>query len=188
MIDIRHPRCPGAEGTCTQKGNRKYRGYCTHCFSHMFPNDPLTFQIRRKTKEIAVRDYINATFEGLFTHDKPMETGHCDCTVRRRIDHRTVIEGTIIAIETDENQHKSYDAMDEETRYDDLYMAFSGKWIFIRFNPDAYISKDRTRKNPEIATRLQVLGDEITKQIDRAKKGKNSEMVERIYLFYDGFD
>jgi hypothetical protein len=26
--------------------------------------------------------------------------------------------------------------LDEEIRYDDLYMIHSGKWIFIRFNPD----------------------------------------------------
>ena len=32
----------------------------------------------------------------------------------------------MVAIATDENQHKSYNKMDEETRYNDLFMAFSG--------------------------------------------------------------
>jgi hypothetical protein len=36
-------------------------------------------------------------------------------------------------VETDENAHNE---KDEEIRYDDLYMVHSGKWIFIRFNPD----------------------------------------------------
>ena len=187
MIDVVHKPCKGADGTCIQRGNPKYRGYCTHCFSNMFPKDPLTFQIRKKSKENTVRDFINETFDG-FQHDQVMSTGHCDCTVRRRIDHRKIIGNTILAIETDENQHKSYDAMGEETRYDDLYMAFSGKWVYIRFNPDSYIQKSGKKANPQISTRLKVLSEEINRQIARIERGENTDMVERVYLFYDGFN
>jgi len=91
----------------------------------------------------------------------------------------------MLAIETDENQHKSYNKMDEEARDNDLFMAFSGKWIYIRFNPDKYISKTGKRKNPSIATRLEQLKLEIKKQIARAEKGENDELVERIYMYYD---
>ena len=94
----------------------------------------------------------------------------------------------MVAIETDENQHKSYNKMDEETRYNDLFMAFSGKWIYIRFNPDKYISKTEKRKNPAIATRLGKLKLEIEKQIGRAVKSENDELVERIYMYYDGYN
>ena len=38
-------------------------------------------------------------------------------------------------------KHSSYDKEDEKIRYDDLYMVFSGKWVFIRFNPDSYMRK-----------------------------------------------
>ena len=72
------------------------------------------------TKEMRVRNAINVTFEG-FVHDHPLYTGHCDCTHRRRIDHRKLIGNTM-----------TYDKMDEEIRYDDLYMIYSGKWIYIR--------------------------------------------------------
>ena len=92
-----------------------------------------------------------------------------------------------MVIETDENQHKSYDTMDEETRYDDLYMAFSGKWIYIRFNPDNYTSIDGKTKNPTIATRLLTLQSEICKQLTRIEHEQNTELIERIYLFYDGY-
>ena len=51
-----------------------------------------------------VRDRINQEFEG-FYHDKPLWTNDCDCTHRRRIDHRKLIGNTLLAIETDENQH-----------------------------------------------------------------------------------
>jgi hypothetical protein len=187
MVNVTHRLCKGQNGLCTAHGNKKYKGYCTFCFSHMFPIDPLTFQIQSKTKEIATRDFINSNYKG-FYHDKTLTTGHCECTIRRRIDHRKVINGTLLAIETVENQHKSYDIMDEETRYNDLYMAFSGKWIYIRFNPDKYIDKKGKQKNPAIATRLKVLGTEINTQIKRIKKGLNNELVERIYLYYDGYN
>ena len=190
MIDVINKRCQGIisdNSICpfNSIGNKKYKNYCTECFRRNFPLDPLTFQIRCKTKEIAVRDYINENFEG-FQHDKIMTTSHCDCSIKRRIDHRFLINNTLLVIETDENQHKSYDEMDEETRYDDLYMAFSGKWIYIRFNPDKYVNKSGTRKNPTIANRLYVLKDEIEKQMKRIENDENAELVERIYLYYDG--
>jgi len=191
MVNIVRKMCPGLikypDDSCPllRQGNKKYKNYCTRCFSQNFPLDPLTFQIRSKTKEDAVRDFINANFDG-FQHDRPLTTGHCDCTIRRRIDHRKLIGNTMLAVETDENQHKSYDKMDEQTRYDDLYMAHSGKWIYIRFNPDKYITTDRKRKNPMIATRLEKLKDEIIKQIKRIGTEENTELIERIYMYYDG--
>ena len=192
MVDVKHKRCQGIisdNSICpfNSTGNKKYKNYCTECFRRNFPLDPLTFQIRCKTKEIAVRDYINENFKG-FQHDKIMTTSHCDCSIKRRIDHRYLINNTLLVVETDENQHKSYDEMDEETRYDDLYMAFSGKWIYIRFNPDKYVNKNGTRKNPTIANRLYVLKDEIEKQMKRIENDENAELVERIYLYYDGCD
>ena len=192
MIDVQNKRCPGlinGDIPCPFRmaSNYKYKNYCTECFRRNFPLDPLTFQIRCKTKEIATRDYINANYDG-FQHDRILETGHCDCTIKRRIDHRKLIGNTLLVIETDENQHKSYDKMDEETRYDDLYMAHSGKWVYIRFNPDKYINKNGIRKNPTIAARLNVLKDEIDKQINRIDNDENTELVERIYLYYDGYN
>jgi len=194
MVDVNHKICLGAikdniNYECPYKmlGNKKYKNYCTRCFLYNFPTDPLTFQIRCKTKEIAVRDFINSNFEG-FQHDKILETGHCDCSIRRRIDHRKLIGNTLLVIETDENQHKSYDQMDEQTRYDDLYMAFSGKWIYIRFNPDKYLSKKNVSKNPMISSRLAKLKSEIETQIKRIQKEENTELIERIYMYYDGYD
>ena len=192
MVNIIDKRCLGLINNnepCpyNTKANPKYKNYCIECYRRNFPLDPLTFQIRSKTKEIAVRDYINANLEG-FQHDKPLSTSHCECNIRRRIDHRKLINNTLLVIETDENQHKSYDQMNEETRYDDLYMAFSGKWVYIRFNPDKYVSKNGKNKNPMISTRLPVLLDEIKKQIWRIQTEQNSELVERVYLFYDGYD
>ena len=188
MVNVKDKKCKANNETkCGTIGNRKYKGYCTVCFSHLFPNDPLSFQIRSKTKEIAVRDFINSNFDG-WNHDNCLYTGHCDCTIRRRIDHRILIGNTLLVVETDENQHKSYNEMDEEIRYDDLFMAYSGKWIYIRFNPDKYKSKNGKNKNPEMATRLITLKKEIEKQIERIKNEENTELLERIYMYYDNYN
>ena len=181
MIDV-NKKCKNY--ICIVRGNNKYKGYCTYCFSHLFPLDPLTFQIRNKTKELTVRDFINSNYDG-FYHDKPLEYGGCDCTSRRRIDHRKIINNTMIAIETDEFQHKSYNEKDEENRYNDLVSLFTCKWYFIRFNPDNYKDKNGKNKNPEISTRLKKLKEEIDKAIKIINKDDNKELITIIKLFYD---
>ena len=184
MMDVAHDRCKAEN--CGTRGNKNYKGYCANCFQHLFPLDPLTFQIRSKTKEIAVRDFINSRFEG-FQHDKPIwyNESVCDCTIKRRIDHRKLINDTILCIETDENQHKSYSKTDEEARYNDIFMAFGGKFIFIRFNPDKYKDKNGKTCNPMLVNRLPILEDEINKQIKRIETGENTELLEVIELYYD---
>jgi hypothetical protein len=87
-----------------------------------------------------------------------------------------LIGNTMLAIETDEFAHSNYDAKDEEIRYDDLYMIHSGKWIFIRFNPD--------KKGIDMSDKLDMLVDTIQDSIDRIRNGENDELVEIIKLFY----
>ena len=181
MINIKDKTCKG--DNCGTRANDKYKGYCAYCFQNLFPLDPLSFQIRSKTKEIAVRDYINSIFDG-FHHDKPLWTGNCDCTHRRRIDHRKLIGNTLLCVETDEHQHKSYDEKNEEIRYDDLFMLHGGKFIYIRFNPDKFKDKDGKSQNPMLYTRLPILQREIEKQIKRIEKDENNELLEIVKLYY----
>jgi hypothetical protein len=171
-------------GDCENSGNIKYRYHCTFCFQHLFPNDPLTKNIRLKTKEVIVKLFINEHFN-YFIHDHPLWTGNCDCSHRRRIDHRVLIENTLLCIETDENQHKRYNSVDEEIRYNDLFMIHGGKFIFIRLNPDKYIDQNGNSKNPPIEYRLNILKQEIERHIERIKNNENEELLEINYLFYD---
>jgi len=159
-------------------GNPKYDGYCATCFKRLFPSDPRSTVIYEHSKEIKVRNAITERFTG-FVHDKSLYTGACDCTHRRRVDHRKLIGNTILAIETDEFAHRTYDATDEVIRYDDLYMIHSGKWIFIRFNPDHI----RTC-TIDLEDRIKALLDEIEKQIHRIELEENTELLEIIKLFY----
>lgn len=184
MINVIQQICKAEN--CQTIGNKNYKGFCTNCYQHLFPLDPLTFQIRSKTKEIAVRDFINSKFED-FYHDKPLWYNEisCDCTTKRRIDHRKLINGTLLCIETDENQHKSYSKANEEARYHDLFMAYGGKFVFIRFNPDKYKDKSGKSCNPMLFNRLIVLEEEIEKQIKRIENDENKELLEVIELYYD---
>jgi len=183
MVNIINKTCK-ANLCLGTSANSKYKGYCSSCYQHLFPNDPLTLQMYSKTKEIAVRDFINLNFQG-FQHDIPLWTGNCDCIHRRKIDHRKLIGNTLLCIETDENQHKYYDKNNEEIRYDDLYMLHGGKFIFIRFNPDKFTNKKGKNVNPMLYTRLPVVKEEIEKQIKRIENEENKELLEIIKLYYD---
>jgi hypothetical protein len=123
-----------------------------------------------------VRNIINTNFDG-FIHDKPLYTGNCDCTHRRRIDHRKLIGNTILAIETDEFGHRKYDDKDEEIRYDDIYMIHSGKIIFIRFNPDTNVSKI------DISDKLDKLVETMHECINKIENEENTELIEIIKLY-----
>lgn len=188
MIDVQSKRCPNCDtgGNVFSLAKSKYKGYCAKCFQHLFPNDPKVLNIRQKTKEIKVRDFINSNFEG-FVHDKPLIYGGCDCTHRRRIDHRKNIGGTLLCIETDENQHKWYNESDEQQRYNDIMVYHGGKAVFIRFNPDKYIDSKSKPRNPNLKIRLEMLGNVIKEQITRIERGENHNMLEIIKLYYDGF-
>lgn len=168
-------RCPNCiTWLDSRSGKKQYDGYCATCFKQLFPGDERSKVLYLHTKEIRVRNTINENFEG-FIHDKPLYTGHCDCTMRRRIDHRKLIDATLLCIETDEFAHKRYDPKDEEVRYDDLFMVHSGKWIFIRFNPDG---------KGDMVDKLNRLIEEIHFQIMRIQHSENTELLEVIKLFY----
>ncbi len=180
MINIVDKKCIGP--LCETKANRKYRGYCAYCFSQTFPDDPI--QPRNKTKELKVRAFLRENYSG-FIHDMVLDTNGCDCTHRRRIDFRQLIGNTMLCIECDENQHNSY--TDEEVRYNDVVSAWTGKWIFIRFNPDNYRINGELKKTP-MKTRLEGLKNEIDKQISRIEKEENEELLEVVKLYFNRND
>ena len=178
-------RCPHCiDWIDSRCGDSTYDGYCATCFKRLFPDDPRSTRVYSHSKEIQVRNAItehstvNPLFAG-FVHDRPLYTGNCDCTHRRRVDHRKLIGNTILAVETDEFAHRGYDEKDEEIRYDDLYMIHSGKWIYIRFNPD-----NTHTHYADIEDRITVLLETMEQQIHRIEEGDNTDLVEIIKLYY----
>jgi hypothetical protein len=91
----------------------------------------------------------------------------------------------MLCIEVDEQQHKNYIKQDESDRYDDLFMDFSGKYIFIRYNPDKFKDKYNTTKNPHFETRMGALENAIDKHINRIHDDVNNTLLEIHHLFYD---
>ena len=171
---------------CPTWANPYYDGYCTHCFAHLFPNHPKTANIRKNYKELKVVHHISSRYEG-FLHDKPLYVnlnGGC-CPSRRRIDLRKLIGNTLLCIEIDERQHRGYCQIDEENRYNDLFVDFSGKYIFIRYNPDKFKDDKGKRRNPEFETRMEVLEKEMKKHMLRIDREENKDLLEIHHLFFD---
>ena len=172
---------------CPVLANSKYDNYCTHCFTNLFPLDPRCAQIKTKSKEIAVITFLKTYqwFNG-FKHDKALYVdleGGC-CATKRRIDLRKLFGNTLICVEIDEHQHKHYIKTYEADRYNDLFMDFTGKYIFIRYNPDSYKLADGTKVELDFDTRMGILVQEIEKHIARAEAGTN-ELFEIHHVFYD---
>ena len=165
-----------------QHCNSYFDGYCGRCFKHLFPDDPRSLVTYQNTKELNVKLFLAKEFDG-FIHDKPLWTNHCDCSHRRRIDFRKLIGNTILAVEVDEFQHKRYDIDYEEIRYNDIGMVWSGKTIFIRYNPDPYNEKCK-RNDPPFEERMERLKEEIEFHIKRINSGEN-RFHEIHYLYYD---
>ena len=192
MIDIKHKRCKSNKEPynidCDTIGNSDYDGFCTFCFGNLFPDDPRTPKIHTKTKELKVVTHLCQIYDNLLYNK--LITGQCKCPKRRFIDLHKIINGTMLAIEIDENQHKYYDDDDEKNRYDDIFLGWSGKSIWIRYNPDKYKDNNNRKRNPQFKKRMETLESEIKKQIERIEKYKNlknEDLCEIIELFYDGY-
>ena len=192
MIDIKNKKCPGIDSSgCPydHQPKMKYDYYCTRCFLQKFPTDPRSALIRKNGDEIKVVQYLQKELPAYsFVHDKPMWIDHCECTHKRRVDLRLLINDTILAIEVDEKQHKDRNQEDETVRYDDLYMIHSGKWIFIRYNPHSYKNHNGKHKNTPSDTRLNTLVTLIKSKINEITNGTNTELIEIHKLYYDGWN
>jgi len=157
-----------------RQGIKRYDGRCYRCHKDKFPNDP-----RIRAEHIA-KEYINRHFED-FVHDQRMPTAHCDCHLLRRIDHRRIVGGTLLCIETDEKWHRRYKKGDEDARYHDVMMGWGGKLCFIRFNPDELSRKEQ---GPPLEERLERLHSEITRHIGRLERDENKSFLEVWHLYY----
>jgi len=161
----------------------KYGNHCGRCFVNLFPEDPKSISYRNKPKEYIVRRTLDESFPDLkWTHDKVLWTGNCDCTHKRRLDHQVIIGNTMLVVETDEFAHVGYDEHDEEIRYSDVAMIYTGKFIWCRFNVDS--NKEARGSKTELEHKLRILVETIRESIRRIEAEENSEMCEIIKLFY----
>jgi hypothetical protein len=194
MVDINRYSCKSS--LCYTKGNPKYEGYCLRCFVNLFPDKPNTRNY--KTKEKAVADYILGKYPDFsWVTDKKIQDG---CS-KKRPDLLLDLGYQVIIIEVDENQHQTYDCSCENKRLMELSQDVGHRPIvFIRFNPDDYITKDgkvtscwgidrrgicivKKTKLREWDERLETLGSQIEYWIN--PQNKTEKTVEAVQLFYD---
>lgn len=113
---------------CPTGGNPRYDGFCTRCFLYQFPNDPRATRIRQHSREmrwiaaLLAHDDEDRELAASFgaptpevpraartwRHDRCLivdpSAESCECTAQRRIDLWTEVNGTIVAVEIDEQQ------------------------------------------------------------------------------------
>ena len=181
---------------CSTQINNKYDGYCLFCYINLFPDKPVSRNY--KTKEYSVVEYIKQNLPELhWIADKRIRDGFS----KRRPDLLLDLGYQVIIVEIDENQHMKYDCSCENKRIMELSQDVGHRPIvFIRFNPDEYISYSKTNtscwetngngicvvKKSKIREWQERL-DALKQQIDYwlHPENKTNKTVEIIQLFYN---
>lgn len=124
---------------CSTLGTPKYEGYCVRCYSHLFPDKPVSKNFR--TKERCVADHIRLQFPDYdIVLDKKVHGG---CS-KRRPDISFDFGSHVIIIEVDEHEHQDYSC--ENKRIMEIFHDHGDRpMVVIRFNPDAYVDQAGTK-------------------------------------------
>ena len=195
MIDIFNKTCKS--DWCYTQVSDKYDGYCVYCYIHLFPEKPVARNY--KTKERTVVEFVLKEFpQYTWINDKQIQGG---CS-KRRPDLLMDFEYQLIIVEIDENQHTGEDYGDcscENKRMMLLSQDVGHRPIvFIRFNPDDYLDKDKNITSCFGIDKNGVCGVKKTKQkewthrlnalrenIQYWSNHKLEKTIEIIQLFYD---
>jgi hypothetical protein len=194
MINIKIVKCKTP--LCETKANKNYEGFCLRCYVHTNPDKPI--KRNYKTKEQNVSNYIKNEFQNLtIITDKIIQDG---CS-KKRPDIQIDLGYQIIIVEIDENQHKNYDCSCQNKRLMELSQDYNHRpIIFIRFNPDHYISDGIKIQSCWKILKSGIITINKTKEIEwnnRLKSLKNqieywcnpknttNKIIEIIELYYD---
>ena len=120
-------------------------GKCTSC-------DPETRKRAERAKELSVKAFLDAREPRLqyISHDRAVDNAAC---VRYRPDFVFDAGTHAVVLEVDEHQHSSYACECEQMRMVNLAHALGYPTVFVRYNPDAYVSETggRARKPERLA-------------------------------------
>ena len=166
-------KCADAVCKC-RPANPRFRGYCVACYTTLFPDDPLTFQMLYRSKQQATYQFVISRFDG-FLHDSPMYL------FGERIDCRIMIGDTVLCIVTAHTIATAHTIVSKlPTEY---VVPIPQKIIIIAFNTDKYIDSCGRSVNTMLYMRLPLLEDEIAHQMERIIAHKNTDQVEVVRLF-----
>ena len=193
MINMKNKRCK-TQGCDVMVHPRNNRGYCIHCFMHLFPNEKIAKNYKVKENEV-LNSIVDKFSSVTVIQDRRIQGG---CSLRRP-DVLIDLGYQVLIIETDENQHKTYDCSCENKRIMELSRDVGHRnLVFIRFNPDDYMKNgvkinscfSRTKlgflvipkaKQVEWQQRLNVLHETIEYWI----QNKTDKTIEVVELFFD---
>ena len=166
MVDIMNPMCTSCELFVVPKKPH----LCLYCK----PESTL----RYKTKEFLVVNYLEEN--GInFIHNKSVGFVCGNYRPDILIDAHT----HFVIVEIDEDQHKNYDGKCELVRMLNIHQAQGMRCIFIRYNPDVFRVKNKTKK-VHTSARLDILLTEIQNHI----KYFPEDEVTIYRLFYNNDD
>jgi hypothetical protein len=142
MVDVKNKTCK-SEWCNTCAATPRFDGYCSHCFTHLFPDNPHARNY--KNKEKAVATFVQESFpEYDWLFDKKVYDG---CS-RRRPDIMCDFGTHVVIVEVDENQHTNYETTCENKRTMELSKDCGHRpLVFVRFNPDGYTKNGQTQKS-----------------------------------------
>jgi hypothetical protein len=163
---------------------KKYKGYCVSCFVYTFPEDELSKMARLKYDEMKVKVYLADRIPG-FLHNQRIWLGDCSAPYRRFLDFHMMVGNTLVVIEVDEHQHKSYSKEDETLRIHEILhnIGLDKKMVFIRYNPSSYKCKGE-----QVGTdvRLESLVQQANEVIEYLESGEEyTDIHHEIKMFYD---
>ena len=193
MVDVVNKLCI-SDWWCDTQSSKKYDWYCVRCYTHLFPDKPISRNY--KTKETSVVDFVKIEFpEQDWVWNRRIQDG---CS-RRQPDLILDLGFQVVIIEVDENQHRNGYSC-ENKRVMELSLDVGHRPIvFIRFNPDGYKTSDGVVKscwgmNNKTHTCLvnpgkkQEWNDRLDKLCETIEYWANTptlKTVETIHLFYD---
>lgn len=195
MINLYGTKCKSDFCLTGVNNKNRYNGYCLHCFTNLFPDEPRT--INYCTKEKIIVKYVLDNFpDYTWINNKIIQDG---CS-KRRPDMLVDLGSHVLIIEIDEFQHILYDSQCENNRLEDISKdLYYRPIVIIRFNPDEYIDENNNKinspwiyNNSKIGIDINCIDDwnnrlnELKNKINYyLQNNNNEERVEIIKLYYD---
>lgn len=194
MVNLKQKKCK--THMCPSYTYRSsYKGYCSRCFSYMFPESKQSKKYRTKEHEVAL--HLSEAFPDLaFVRDRTVAGG---CS-KYRPDLMCDLMTHVVIVEIDEYQHECYEQSCENKRLAALYQDFAYRpMVVIRFNPDQYTDAHGKRhascfrydaakgvpyvsKKSDWSQRIQRLDECLTGFLTRVP----DKAITEVRLFYDG--
>jgi hypothetical protein len=132
---------------CPIKRNHKYDNFCTHCFGHLFPNDPRTALIRKTVNERERRIQTLLSNNNIAFDWQPYVSFGCLDLAKQyaKTEFTLYSDCCTLVLEVDQHQHQesAYTVLCDMKRMVDVRAAMlaagnAQPLLWVRYNPDTF--------------------------------------------------